>query len=75
MKRYGNPFIIIVLLFMLPTYRNHPVGQVTILRNLHTSKHSYVYVATFKKKKKEKKQNSMNGMQMICNNNRNIKNV
>jgi hypothetical protein len=38
---------------MLQTYRNHPVGQVTILRDLHASKHGYVHMATFKKKKKK----------------------
>lgn len=33
-----------------PTYRNHPVGQVTVLRYLHSSKHRQINMASGNRK-------------------------
>lgn len=33
-----------------PTYRNHPVGQVTVLRHLHSSKHCQIDMASGNRK-------------------------
>lgn len=33
-----------------PTYRNHPVGQVTVLRHLHSSKHCQINMASGNRK-------------------------